>query len=135
VEVHVEDIARVGLTLVVAGVLPLATDARITQDGTAVHLGERRTQLATMRDLVDRQPVWRSEREDGRSHFDTRLINEARYQRPATRDTAYRWSLAPDTSSAGARGGRDCITGGVIDAQVICAGDCGTLHGDRDVRA
>src|SRR5262249_2794595 len=57
VEVHVDGVPRVTSALVVALVFPLATDAGVAEDDTAVHLAERRAQLATVRDLLNRAPV------------------------------------------------------------------------------
>src|SRR6185503_1762567 len=87
-EVHIEDIPRVGLTLVVAGMLPLTTDTGVTKDRTAIHVAEGRTQLATVGDFLDGQAIGRSEREDRCVHFDARLVNEARDQLAAAGDTA-----------------------------------------------
>jgi len=83
-EVHVEDIPRVGFTFVVADMRPLPTDTRIAEDFTAVHVAKRRTQLATVRDFLDRQAIGRSEREDRGVHLDAGLIYESRYQHTAT---------------------------------------------------
>src|SRR5439155_24983448 len=53
-EIHIEDFARVALTDIMAGMLPLAADARVPQwTMRAVHLIERRTQLTNMAESVD----------------------------------------------------------------------------------
>src|SRR5204863_10117501 len=56
-EVHVDDIPRVAVAFIVPGMLLLAADAGISQYRSAIHLAEWRTQLAAMRNLVNRQSV------------------------------------------------------------------------------
>jgi len=56
-EVHIDDIPRVGSAFVVAGMLPLTADTGIPQDLTAVHVAERGAQFTTVRDLIYGQPV------------------------------------------------------------------------------
>ena len=54
-EIHIDFILRIAGALIVADVRPLAADARITQNLTAVLLAEGRAQLTTMRDVVQYQ--------------------------------------------------------------------------------
>ncbi len=53
-EVGVNLVQRMAGALIVAVMLPLATDARVAQDLATVWHAEGRTQLATMRDVVQR---------------------------------------------------------------------------------
>src|SRR5207249_7110849 len=73
---QLEFVTRIALALIVAGMLPLAGDALVTQNRAAIHLTERRTQLPTVRDMVNGQSV-HNQRADDRINFDARLVRSA----------------------------------------------------------
>ena len=85
VEVHIERVPFVATAAKVAVMLPLAADAEIPENRTAIHLAERRAQLATVRDVLDLQPGSPDARDCYRGHGDARLIDIAVIQIAATR--------------------------------------------------
>src|SRR6266498_3245625 len=129
-EVHVDDVAWVGRAFIVARMLPLAADARIAEDFTAIHVTERCTELATVRDLINGQPVRRSEWEDRRVHCDAGLVNKARDERSTTRYAAGHRRFASDGSRASARSGLDRMTTDIVDARHRCRGNRRPNHRD-----